>query len=163
MANKVYQNDETTISFGDEVGDDVVWTNASMATGSQDQSAQADLGAAPRATRYRWRFYCQCVATPTVGNVLTLYLKTSDGTHADNDDGTSDGAVSSSDKLRNLKPLGYVECDEAAANVEFGASGVVEIYDRYVQVVADQQLGANLTSDDTECKFLLTPIPPEVQ
>lgn len=167
MANKVYKIDETSTVFGDEAGDDVSFTTASstLSSGAGRQSSQLDLGAGTtaRSRLFFWRAYCQAVATPTVGNALEVYLKMSDGTHADNDDGTSDAAVSAQDKLRNLERIGTVQCDEAAANIEFSAHGMVEINERYVQVVWWNALGSALTSDDTESKFVLTPSPDQVQ
>ena len=166
MANKVYAIGETAIVFGSEVGDDVAWSTENIANGAGRQSALYDRGAltTAKADRYITRFYTQAQATPTVGNICRLYMKTSDGTHPDNDDGTGDAAVSAEDKLRNLRPMKPAIVDEAAANVEFVASQPeLLITDRHVGFVLWNAMGSAITNDAAETKLILTPIPPEIQ
>lgn len=165
MANKLYKVDETTIVFGSEVGDDVAWTTESVGTGTGWQSELHDqgVGSTARAQRWMYRFYCQAVATPTLGLGCQLYLKTSDGTHADNDDGTSDIAVTAIDKLSNLTFLKSAICDQAAANIEFVCKGRILIPERHFGVVLWNALGSDLTSDVSEIKAEFTPIPDEIQ
>lgn len=134
MTSKAYQLDETALEFKASAGD-VVFTCTSLAASAGRQSAEHDLGAAARAYAYEWRAYCQFATAPVVGETVDVYLKTSDGTHDDNDDGASDAAVSAEDKLKNLKYMGSIVVDEASATPEFSASGVVQITSRYMQVV----------------------------
>ena len=165
MANKVYVARETTVVFGSEVGDDVAWSTESITDTNGRQSALHDFGASSMSRIYEYRFHTQAQATPTLGEPCELYMKTalvSDG-HPDNDDGTGDAAVSSSDKLKNLKFLIPALCDEAAANIEFVASGILQLLAREVAFVFLNNLGATITTDDTETKLHLTPAPPEVQ
>jgi len=168
MPNKEYTIEETTIVFGSDTGggDDVDWSTENIANGAGRQSAQHDLGdrATARSSRYRFRFYTQLQATPTVGQSVRIYLKTSDGTHADNDDGTGDAAVSAEDKLLNLRLIGVAIVDEAAANIEIVASGIIEDLDqRYIQFVLWNASGASITNDTAETKLELTPMPREIQ
>lgn len=165
MANKVYMITETSIVFGSEVGDDVAWSTESIASGAGRQSAFHDRGAdgTARAFVYRYRFYTQAQATPTVGNACRLYNKTSDGTHPDNDDGTSDAAVSAEDKLKNLTPLRGAIVDEAAANIEYVSKGRIAIAERYFGPVLWNAMGSTITADAAETKAVFTPIVHEVQ
>lgn len=165
MPSKVYKIDETTIVFGSEVGDDVAWSSESISDGAGRQSAFHDqgVGTTARALEWMYRIYTQAVATPTVGNVNQMYLKTSDGTHADNDDGTGDAAVSAENKLKNLRFLESPIVDEAAANVEYVSEGIIEIPHRYFGIVMWNSMGSATTTDDSETKAEFTPIPPEIQ
>ena len=162
MANKVYTIEETAIEFKSTGGVD--FTATSLASGAGRQSAQHDLGTSARSRIFAWRAFCQHVATPAVGEVVRVYLKTDDTvSHPDNDDGTSDAAVSAEDKLRNLHHIGNIVLDEAAADIEFVASGVVEINARKVQVVFWNAAATAFTATATEHGFVLTPMPDEVQ
>lgn len=166
MANKIYAHGETAVVFGSEVGDDVAWSTESIANNAGRQSAHHDLGdiGTARAVDFMWRFYSQFQATPTVGNTCDLHVKTSDGTHHDNDDGTGDLAISAEDKLRNLDYLDGISVDEAAANIEMVASGEgLRLPHRYVALALWNRTGATITADAAETKCVLTPIPPEIQ
>jgi len=113
-------------------------------------------------------FWTQFQATPTVGNSLAVYIKewgSESGTedHPTNDDGSADAAVSAEDKLRNLRLVGIVTVDEAAANVEMGFKTIVEIGVREFQLVFWNESGATITTDATETKARLTPLPYQIQ
>lgn len=148
---------ETAITFKDS-GGTVVFTPTSLATVSGRQSAQHDFGTAARAYQFNWRAYVQFATTPVLGEVINVYLKTSDGTHPDNDDGTSDAAVSAEDKLSNLDYIGSITVDEAAGDIEMVASGTVNITHRYVQVVFWNATIDSLTATASEHGFILEPI-----
>lgn len=163
MPNKAYFNEETTIIWGSEVGDDEAWTTESVADGAGRQGAHHDFGTTARAAEYRYRFHTQAVATPTLRDICELKWKTSDGTHHDNDDGTGDIAVSAKDKLRNLLALKPAIVDEAAANIEYVSRGRLVHVDRYGAPVVFNEMGSAITADAAETKFHLTPIPPEIQ
>lgn len=167
MPNKIYQVAESAITFGSEVADTVDWSTENIGNGAGRQSAQWDRGApgTAKAFRYAYRFFSQFQATPTVGAVCRLLLKTSDGTHPDNDDGTGDAAVSSINKLNNLLELRPIVVDEAAANIEMVSSGIVELpaEARYIQAVLWNATGASITNDAAETKLTLTPLVDEVQ
>ena len=102
-------------------------------------------------------------ATPAVGAQIKIYLKTSDGSHPDNDDGTGEMALSSVNKLKNLIYLGSIIVDEAAANVEMVKSGSIEIDARYVNVVYYNATTVATTNDVDENGFILTAVPDELQ
>lgn len=165
MANAIYYKAGTAIVFGSEVGDDVAWSTENISNGAGRQSALHDQGALSTARPVFWfyRFWTQAQATPTVGAACRLYLKTSDGTHLDNDDGTGDAAVSASDKLRNLTPLRAAICDEAAANIEFVSKGRIVIPERYFALVLWNALGSAITNDAAKTKASFTPFYAEIQ
>lgn len=156
MTSKAYQLDETAIDFAAS-GGDVVLTLTSLAAGAGRQSAEHDLGTSARAFAYEWRAYCQFATTPVVGETIDIYLKTSDGTHDDNDDGATDAALSAEDKLRNLRYLGSIIVDEASATPEFSASGTIQINSRYIQIVFWNNTADALSSTASEHGLSLKP------
>lgn len=161
MPNKIYQRDETAITWLNTGGTNLL-TLTSVATAAGRQGAHHDLTTSARSPRFVYRAWVVPVSAPTVGTIVQLYLKTSDGTHPDNDDGTGDIVVSSIDKLRNLIPLKPIVCDEAAI-VEYVSSGIIEIGARYCAPVFWNTLGVALSATATLHGFSLTPIPLEVQ
>lgn len=163
MPNKIYQVDETTLKFNGEVGADVAWSIEGLATAAGRQSAHHSLGTVARARRYKYRLFIQFQLTPTVGNVVRLYLKTSDGTHPDNDDGTGDIAVSAEDKLKNLKLVDILAVDQAAANIETVVSGEIEISAADIAFAIWNESGAAINATDSNSGLLLTPVPDEIQ
>lgn len=156
MTSKAYQLDETPITFLAS-GGTVALTLTSLATISGRQSAEHDLGTAARAFAYEWRAFCQFATAPVVGETVDIYLKTSDGTHADNDDGATDAALSSADKLKNLHYLGSIIIDEATADLEFSASGVTQINSRYIQIIVYNRTVDSLSSTAAEHGVVLKP------
>jgi hypothetical protein len=161
-ANKIKINPETPITFK-ESGGTVTFTPKNTATAAGRISARHDLGAAARASLYEWRARTKVQAAPTVGNVLEIYLATSDGTVADGNQGTSDAAFSAADKRRNLHYVGQVVMDKNDATEVFQASGFLTIVARYVSVVWWNGTGQSLTNVAGDHEFILTPVPDEVQ
>lgn len=166
MPNKLYTIEETTITFGGAVGDDVAWSIEAVTNNNGRQSALHDFGArtTAKSSRFKYRLKTQFQATPTLGAALDLYLKTSDGSSPDNDDGTGDAAVSAIDKLKNLHFLDSVIVDEAAANIVTVVSGTIFNLDqRHVAIVGWNTSGATIHATDSNSQFSLTPQPEEVQ
>lgn len=166
MPNLIYQNEGTDIVFAPATAtdSDVTFEVDGLASGAGQQSAQHDFGVAARSPIFTWRAFVQFATAPVVGEIIEVYLKTDSTTsHPDNDDGTGDAAVSAEDKLKNLHFIGSIIVDEAAADVEMVGSGLVEIRDRYVQVVFWNATADALTTDVNENGFVLTPVPDEIQ
>lgn len=165
MANKLYKVDETTITFGNDT-DTVLWIPEGRADGVGRQSALHDQGAGgtARALRWMYRIYTQLQATtPVLGKSMRMYLKTSDGTHADNDDGTGEAVLSDEEKLRNLTPLRSPIVDQVAASIEIVSQGIILIPARHFGVVMFNDTGAAISTTASETKAIFTPIPPELQ
>lgn len=162
MANLVYVNEEAAITWRSSGGTNLM-TNTSVASGAGRQGAQHDFGVAARARTYSWRAFVQFVATPTVGDVVRVYIKTSDLTNPDNDDGTGDIAVSAEDKLRNLQYIGSIVVDQGAADIVTVASGTIDINARAVMPVFWNATAVALTATALEHGFDLVPVPDEIQ
>lgn len=134
-----------------------------LGSGAGRQSAQFDFGTARHTNIFDWRAFAQFATAPVLGERIDIYLKTSDGTREDNDDGTGDLAVSAEDKLNNLHLIGSIIVDEAVADTEMVASGTVEIRSRYVQVVVWNASADALTTDVDENGVYLTPATVEIE
>jgi len=154
MTAKAYLLPESSIEFLAS-GGDVVLTLTSLAAANGRQSAQHDFGTSAHVATFEWRAFVQFATNPVVGEAISIYLKTSDGTHIDNDDGTGDAAVSAEDKLKNLTYLGAITVDEASATPEFSASGRVTIAARYLQIVFWNGTADALSSTASEHGLIL--------
>lgn len=162
MANKIYANPETAIAFASS-GGDVVFTPTSVANGAGRISAQWDRGAGSKPVRYKWRAKTKAAAALTAGAILGIYLSTSNGTVQDGNLGTVDAALSDINKLNNLQSVGGIVADSTVNGELQYASGIIEIYDRYVSVVWWNALGQALSGTAGDHTFTLTPIPDEIQ
>jgi len=157
LTSKAYFLGETAIEFKSSGG--TGFTCTSLASAAGRQSAQYDFGAqtTARAFKYNWRGFVKFATAPVVGETIDIYAKTSDGTHIDNDDGTTDAAVSAEDKLKNLHYLGSITVDEASTTPEFSASGTVRLTSRYFQVVFWNAAADALSATATDHGFILEP------
>lgn len=162
MANLIYQNEEAEITWLASGGDNVL-TLTSVGAGAGRQGALHDFGVGARAYLFVWRAWVKFATTPVVGDQVQVYLKTSDGTHPDNDDGAGDAAVSAEDKLKNLDLIGQIIVDEASTTPEFVASGVVQIPERSVGPVFWNASADALSGTAGDHGFSLTPVPAEIQ
>lgn len=171
MANKIYRVREATLWFVPATATQAetkAFEIHNLASGAGRQSAIHDLGESAIARLYEWRAFVQFIATPVLGETIDIYLKAAGSSdsataHPDNDDGTTEGAVSAEDKLKNLHYLGSIFVDEAVADIEMVASGVVEISARAFQVVFWNKTADGLTNDVDENGFMLSPAPDEIQ
>lgn len=163
MANKVYHAVETALVIKSS-GGDVAITCTSLANNAGRVSAQLDRGAGSKPQLYRWEFECKLVATPTIGNAVSLYLATAQANAAspDGNVGTTDAALSSLEKRRNLQFVGVVEIDVASTALQKGA-GVVQIDSRYISLVVINEGGSAFSATAGDTIFTLIPIPPEIQ
>lgn len=162
MANLLYHVRETPIVFK-STGGDAVFTLTSLGTGAGRQSARFDRGTTAKPDRYIWRARTKAAVAPVVGNVVNLYLGTSDGTDADGELATGDAALPALDRRRNLQWIGSIVCDEASNTRFFTRSGLIEICERWIQPVWVNDLGQALSSTAADHYFTLTPAPPELQ
>lgn len=161
MANKIYQHDETAITWLAS-GGSAVLTLTSLAATAGRNGALYDFGTAARAFLFAWRFWMKFADTPVVNEVIRLYWRSSDGTNPDNDDG-GDVALSSTDKLLNLHPLGVMRVDEASTTPVYVKSGVVYLPWRYGGPVVYNATADAFSSTAGDHGFKLTPVPPEAQ
>lgn len=161
MANKILQLLGTATTWLASGGTNL-FTPTSLGASAGRQGAYFDLGVAARSRRFDWRAWIKPGATRVVGEIIEVYLLSSDGTRYDNDDGTGDIAVSARDKLRNAQFLGTIEIDENAA-VEMVGSGTVEISARHIAPVFWNATANSLSATAADFGFSLGPVEDEVQ
>lgn len=163
---KIYEIPEATIWFVPAAAtqpEDAIFEVDGLGADAGHQAALYDRGVNARPAIYAWRFFCQFATAPNIDDIIDIYLKTSDGTHPDNDDGTGDIAVSTDQKLLNLKRIGTLRADQAAADIPMVISGVVRVSHRHMAPAAWNRSADALTTDVNENGFNMTPVPPEVQ
>ncbi len=169
MPAKIYQHQEGDITWADSGGTHVI-TLKGLASGAGRQGAEHDFGTDAVAAKFMWLAQVQfdTATPPVVGESVDIYLKRApDGINWDNDDDVgNDAPVSAEDKLRNLRPLASIIVDEAAADVPMQASGgPIEIGSQKIAPVVWNGT-ADILDDDaatTDLKFILIPVPPEIQ
>jgi len=161
MANESYIGKGTAKLINGEAGADVAFSVEGIGNGTGRVSAQIDLGVAPRAYMYTWSCEVQFQATPTQGAGLELYVAGApdgDATQIDGDIGNADAALGDVDMRRNLKFIGFVVSENAAASEKCVKSGIFEHYDRYLSIVAYNASGATVNATDSNFRFDLQPV-----
>jgi hypothetical protein len=162
MANKVYVNRETAVTFCDS-GGTVVLTLQNLAYGAGRISAQWDRGDGAKPAKYFVRGVFQFETAPVVGEIVEVVIAESDGTYADGGVGTSDAALTAGQKL-NLGFACAVKAQTTDTATSFIGHGIVEIHERYVQVgVWNHSAGDNLENTANASRVILTPLPDEIQ
>ncbi len=161
MANKVYTAIESPITFKDSGGSAVI-TLQNLGTAAGRISARYDRGAGSIATWYMCRFTWQLETAGTLGEVVEVYLSTSDGTNPDGEIGTADAALGT-DKRRNIKLVGFGFTDQTAAATNMTVSWPVWIPTRYFSVGVWNATTDFLENTANASVVSLTPIPDEIQ
>ena len=162
MANKVYVARETPIVWTDTAGD-LVMTLNNLAAAAARIGAQKDFGVGSTSEWYTWRMTVQFETAPVVGEVVYVYLSTSDGGEEDGQEGVADAAIGSLESLRNMKLIGCLVVTSTDAAHDMTASGICRIPTRYVCPVIHNATADNLKATNDLSELTLTPIPPEVQ
>lgn len=161
MAGELLLNKGTSLTIGGGGTPNYAFSVQGLANGSGYVSAQIDLGALPRADEYEWYCELQFQATPTQGLGLELYKASapdSDNTQIDGDIGTANAALGDIDMRRNLRQIGYVVSENAAASEKCNASGTFRHTGRYLSIVAFNASGATVNATASNFKFILRPI-----
>ena len=160
MANASYVNNGTALLFNGEAGADVAFSVEGLADAAGRTSAQHDAGAAPRPYLYTWSCEVQWQATPTQYGVLELYVAEApdaDATQVAGDQGVADAALGDVDSVRNMRFIGAVVSENAAASEKCVASGEFVSYSRYFSIVAVNNGGSTINATDSSFRFDLTP------
>lgn len=160
MANEAYIANGTPLLINGEVGADYAWSVEGLANTSGRVSVQVDLGAAPRPYVYSWSCEVQFQATPTQYGSLDLYIAEapdSDSTQIAGDVGASDAALGDVDSRYNIKYIGAVVSENAAASEKCVCQGTFTTYARYISLVAYNGSGASVNATDSNFRFDLTP------
>ena len=161
MANEIYLRKGTSKLVNGEAGADVAWSMEAVANAAGRVSAQIDWGAAPRPDWYEWSCEVQWQATPTQGAILELYVAgapDADNTQLDGDIGTSDAALGDIDMRRNLRYIGCVVSENAAASEICVASGTLQFTPRYMSIVGYNAGGATINATDSNFRFNIIPV-----
>jgi hypothetical protein len=161
MANEAYIRKGTSKLVNGEAGADVAFSMEGVASAAGRVSAQIDWGAAPRPAIYEWSCEAQWQATPTQGGVLELYVAGApdgDSTQIDGDIGASDAALGDVDMRRNLRYIGCVVSENAAASEVCVASGTFEFTPRYMSIVGYNGGGATTSATDSAFRFNIAPV-----
>lgn len=166
MANAIKINKGSALLAGGEAGATVAWSMEGVANAAGRVSAQYDLGALPRGAEIEWSCEVQFQATPTQYKGLELYVAGApdhDSTQIDGDIGATDAALGDVDMRRNLKFIGYVVSENAAASEKCVASGSFRFNARYISFVGYNDSGATINATDTNFRFDFRVVFDEVQ
>lgn len=161
MANEAYIRKGTSKLVNGEAGADVALSMEGVASAAGRVSAQIDWGAAPRPAIYEWSCEVQWQATPTQGGMLELYVAGApdgDSTQIDGDVGTTDAALGDVDMRRNLRYIGCVVSENAAASEICVASGTFEFTQRYMSIVGYNGGGSTINATDSNFRFNIVPV-----
>lgn len=161
MANEIYVRKGTSRLINGQSGSATDWSMEGVANAAGRVSAQIDWGAAPRPEWYAWSCEVQWQATPTQGAVLELYIAAApdgDATQIDGDIGNADAALGDVDMRRNLKFIGQVVSENAAASEICVASGLFQCTERYMSIVGYNAGGASINATDTNFRFDIQPV-----
>lgn len=156
--SKSFITAESTVKVNGEAGADHAWSVEGLTDGAGRVSIQIDLGVAPRGAIFDWSCELLSQATPTQGGTLDLYragAPDDDSTQIDGDIGASDAALGDVDQLRNLHFIGIVTSEEADTT-KMVSSGTFTHTQRYLSLIADNNLGATINATDSNFVFKLT-------
>ena len=161
MANEAYIQKGTSLLVNGEAGADYAFSVEGLTNAAGRVSAQIDLGAKPQPGMLAWSCEVQFQATPTQYATLDLYVAGApdgDSTQIDGDIGASDAALGDVDMRRNLKYIGSVVSENAAASEKCVASGVFTHTERYISIVAYNDSGATVNATDSNFRFDIVPV-----
>ena len=162
MPNKIYRAIETAVRFKDTDATYTLTLNNLAATTGGRISDRVDRGAGSLPRLYRWKAVIQFETAPVVGERVELYLSQSDGTNEDGNVGTTDAALTAAQAV-NLEFIGLVTVQTTDADVDFIASGVCVIEERYYSIGVLNKAADNLQATNDLSWVELTPMPDEVQ
>jgi hypothetical protein len=162
MANLVYRHVGTPLTFTDSGGDCVLALN-NLGEAAGIISARYDRGAGDLPVRHQWIATVQFDTAPVINEIVEIYLIESDGTYADATSGSSGGAMATAQRY-NCKLIGTIYVETASADVDFIASGICNIYQRYIQIaVWNGSAGDHLQATANTGRVILTPMADEIQ
>lgn len=162
MANKIYTAIETAITFQDSGGSAVITLN-NLAANVGRVSARYDRGAGSIASRYLLRGVFDKGVAGVVGQIINMYIFTSDGTNADGTVGTADAALTANQALNCFDRPYPVVVNTTSTSVKITQSFIVEIPTRYFSIGVMNSLIGLLRASANVCTISLTPIPDEIQ
>lgn len=163
--NQILQTPLTAVTFTSSGGDVAIgW--GSLANGAGRVSAQHDRTAGSKPALYTIQGKFKAAAALAVGAQLEVYLlQTAISANVPGNLGTSDAAIASSDKRRNLGPPTIIISADSTSDGEnqISDSKIIEVYGRYVSIFVWNALGQALHATGTNCTVVLTPYVPDIQ
>jgi len=150
-----------TVSWRNTGGDEL-FTPTSLGSGAGRQGALHDFTTAAVGRTFEFRGWIKPGATRVEKEAVAMILKSSDGTHADNDDGTGDIAVSNINKLLNVRRIGQILIDENAA-VEMVFSRIITLGHRHAGPIFWNYTANTLSTTATDYGVDMTPVVLEAQ
>lgn len=168
MPNKIYQAPETSITWTDTGGDELLDLGG-LATNSLKMGAYYDRGSGSKSGKYRYQLIIDGFDTaPVVGETISLYISQSnDGTNFDGQPTTApttsaEGTITA-DQAKNCLYVDSATVYSTTAGDELQISGEVYLSGQYISPVVYNKTADALLSTSDAHKFILTPIPDEVQ
>lgn len=162
MPNLIYTVQESAITFQDSSGSAVI-TLANLAAATGRVSAQYDRGAADMATRYTVRCKFEKGVAGVVGQIINVYVFTSDGTNVDGTVGTADAALTANQALNAFLILPVVVNTTSTNTAITQSFGPLEIPFRYISIGVMNSTTGLLRNTANANTIKLTPIPDEIQ
>ena len=146
---------------------DILWTPQATAVAHGRLSNCWDRGVGPLPIRHRWMACCRWAATPAANDRWSLYLVTG---NSPDSVGMIDAAFSpgdadlSSENELTANALGIGTVLATAVDKLFVASGLVELYSRFVTIAGwNGSATKALTNTAADFYLRLDPLPPALQ
>ncbi len=168
MANKVYINPETTITWLN-TGGDLDMDLGGLAADAVQMGAYSDRGAAARAQDYAFELLIDGFDTvPVVGESVDLYFAQSNATTNFDGNPTTDPTavaegVMTTDQLKNTMFANSAIVYSTTAANKLKITGTVRLTSRYISPVVHNNTADALLSTADAHSLILTPIPIEIQ
>lgn len=163
MANKILTAFGNLVNWQDS-GASLTMTLASLANNAGRIGAQKDWGAGSVEGKYKIRVRFRANSTPTIGNVVRVYLVTAqDANFRAGGFGTADAAIAAEARLANATFVGAVEIDEASTTKDFVAEFQVLLNARFVSPAIWNSSGVALHATASNNEIAMWPVADEVQ
>lgn len=160
MVAALYVKEGTGLKFNGEAGADVAFSMEGVANGAGRVSAQKDWGADPRPYTYQLSVELTMQATPTQYASVDFFISEAlvdDATQRSGDEGATDAALGDVDSVKNMKYVGSLVMENAAAE-KFVASFEFVSYAQYWSLVMLNNSGATTSATDSACVALVQPL-----
>jgi len=168
MPNKIYVAPETTLTWTDTGGDELL-NLSSLAPAGVAMGSFADLGAASRSEWYELEVFIDGFDTaPVVGETVDIYISQSNGTTGFDGSPSTDPTTSAQgtmtvNQLKNCLYVGSLSVYSTTAADNLRGRFIVRLPARYVSLLVHNNTVDALLGTLDAHTLKLTPIPPEVQ